>query len=113
MKRIDDSRIPKTFICSETRDGSGKQGHPLLRYSDNCKRDMKFLNMNVESWKECAIQHSLWKEKVTKGAQGYEQALVQRKELNRQKRKHPRLALDPSDDVFICEQCNKHCRCSI
>ena len=83
MKRMDDSCLPKTVLYSETRDGSRKQGHPLVRYSINCKRDMKLRDMNAESWEECVIQCSLWKEKLTRGAQRCEQALVQRMEVKR------------------------------
>lgn len=32
VKRMDDSRVPKTILFSESRDGSTKQGRPLLRY---------------------------------------------------------------------------------
>ena len=45
---------------------------------------MNLLDVNVDTWEECALQHSLWKEKVTMGAKRYEQALIQRKEVNRQ-----------------------------
>ena len=40
---MDDRRIPKAILYSEARDGSRKLGRPLLRYSDNCKRNMKLL----------------------------------------------------------------------
>ena len=82
VARMDDRRIP----YSKARDGSRKQGRPLLRYSDNCKRNMKLLAMNVDTWEECALPRSLWKEKETKGAKRYEQAPMQRKEVTRRKR---------------------------
>lgn len=34
VKRLDDSRTPKTVHFSEARDGSRKRGRPLLRYHD-------------------------------------------------------------------------------
>ena len=114
MKRMSDSRIHKTVLCTETRDGFRKQGCPLLRYSDNCKADMKLFEMNVESLKQSAIQRSLRKEDVTKGGQRYEQALVPRSEVNGHKRKQLRSSQDANDDDgFICEQCNKRCRSRI
>ena len=58
--------VSETILYSEARDGSRKQGHPLLRYSDICKCNMKLLDMNVDTWEECALQRSLWKENVTK-----------------------------------------------
>ena len=86
IKRMDDSRIPKTVIYSETRDGSRKLGRPLLRYSDNSERGMTFFDMNIETWEECALQRSLWREKMTTGTKKYEQALLQRKEMHRRER---------------------------
>ena len=112
--RMDDRRIPKAILYSEARDGSRKQGRPLLRYSDNCKHNMKLLDMNVDTWEECALRHSLWKEKATKGAKRYEQALIQRKEVTRQKRIQLLASCDVNDDnPFICEHCNKRCRSRI
>ena len=110
---MDDSRIPKTVLYSETRNGSRKLGLPLLRYSDNSKHDMKLFDMNVETWEECALQRSLWREKVTTGTKKYEQALLQRQEMQRQKRKQSQTSQDADDDVYICEHCNKRCRSRI
>ena len=114
VARMDDRRIPKAILDSEARDGSRKLGHPLLRYSDNCKCNMKLLEMNVDTWEECALQRSLWKENVTKGAKRYEQALIQRKEATRQKRIQLLASCDVNDDnAFICEHCNKCCHSRI
>ena len=81
--------LPKTVIFSEAHDGSRIQGHPLLRYHDNCKSDMKSLNMNVDNWEVCETQRSSWRENVTMGARRNEQALIQRKEESRKRRKQP------------------------
>ena len=51
VRRMDDRRIPKAILYSEARDGSRKLGCPLLRYSDNCKHNMKLLDMNVDTWR--------------------------------------------------------------
>ena len=72
MAQMDDRHIPKAILYSEAQDGSRKKGCPLLRYSDNCKRDMKLLEMNVDTWEECTLQCSLWKENMTTGAKRYE-----------------------------------------
>ena len=113
VKRMDDSRIPKTVLFSEARDGSRKQGRPLLRYHDNCKSDMKSFDMNVDVWEVCATQRSFWRENVTMGARRYEQALIKRKEASRRRRKQPLTNLDANNDAFICEHCNKRCRSRI
>ena len=114
IKRMDDSCIPNTVLYSETRDGSKKLGHLLLSYSDNSKRDMTLFDMNIETWEECALQRSLWREKVTAGTKKYEQALLQRKEMHRQKRKQLQTSWNADDDdAYICEHCNKRCRSRI
>ena len=113
VKRMDNSRIPKTVLFSEARDGSRKQGRPLLRYHDNCKSDMKSFDLNVENWEVCAMQRLSWRENVIMGARRYEQALIQRKEGSRKRRKQPLTNLDANDDAFICEHCNKSCRSRI
>ena len=44
-----DRCIPIAILFSEARDGSKKLRHQLLRCSDNCKRNMKLLDMNVDT----------------------------------------------------------------
>ena len=100
VKRMDDSRFPKTVLFSEARDGSRKQGRPLFRYHDNCKSDMKSFDMNVDNWALCAMQRSSWRENVTMGARRCEQALIQRKEESRKRRKQPLINFDAKDDMM-------------
>ena len=71
---------------------------------------------NMEAFKKnkLILQRSLWKEKMTTGAKRYEQALIQRKEVNRRKRKQLLVNRDVNDDnAFICEQSNKRYRSRI
>ena len=79
IKRMDDSLIPKAVSYSNTRDDSRRLGRPLLRYSNNSKRDMKLFDMNEENWEGCVLQRSLWREKVTTGTKKYEQAIFTKK----------------------------------
>ena len=82
----------------------------MLRYFDISERDMKLFDMNVETWEECTLQHSLWREKVTTGTRKYQQVLLQRKEMHRQERKQSQMSRDADDDnAYIC----KHCRSRI
>ena len=105
VKRMEDSRIPKTVLFSEARNGSGKHGRPLLRDHNNCKSDMKLVDMNVDNWEVCATQRSSWRENVTMGARRYEKVLIQRKEESRKRKKQPLTNLDAHNDAFICEHC--------
>ena len=90
VKRMDDSRIPKTVLFSEACHCSRKQGRPLLRYHDNYKGDMKSFDMNVDNWEVCTMQPSSWRKNVTLGAGRY----VQRKEESRKRGKQPLTNLD-------------------
>ena len=99
-------KIPDTEVLK-------RSGLTLLRYHDNCKSDMKSFDMNVDNWEVCAMQRSSWRENVTMGARRYEQALIQRKEESRKRRKQPLTNLDANDDAFTCEHCNKRCRSRI
>ena len=112
---MDDSHIPKTVLYSETRDGSRKLGRPLLRHSDNSKRDMKLFDMYIETWEECALQRLLWRGKVTTGTKRNEEALLQRKEVHKQKRKQLQTSRNAGDDddAYICVHCNKRYRSRI
>ena len=55
VAQIDDRRIPKAILYSDARDDSRKLGRPLLRYTANGKRNMKLLDMNVDTSEECAL----------------------------------------------------------
>ena len=69
---------------------------------------MKLFDMNIETWEECALQRSLWREKVTTGTKKYEQALLQRKEMHRQRRNQLQMIRNAADhDAYICQHCNK------
>ena len=51
---------------------------------------------------------------MTKGAKRYEQALIQRKEVTRQRRIQLLASCDENDDnALVCEHCNKCCRSRI
>ena len=112
-KGMDDSRIPKAVLFSEARDGSRKRGRPLLRYRESCKNDLKSFDINADNWEVCAMQRSSWREKVIMGARRFQQALTQRKEGSRKRRKKPLTNLDTNNDAFICEHRNKRCRSRI
>ena len=43
-------RMPKDFLYGELARGTRKTGCPLLRFKDVCKRDMKSVAIDIESW---------------------------------------------------------------
>ena len=54
VRRMEDGRIPKDILCGELAVGKRPRGRPQLRYKDVCKRDMKALEIDPESWEDIA-----------------------------------------------------------
>lgn len=50
VHRMEDGRIPKDILYGELASGRRNIGRPQLRYKDVCKRDMRALNIDTESW---------------------------------------------------------------
>ena len=91
--RMKDGRIPKDILYGEFAEGDRPIGLPLLRYSDVCKRDLKALNIDVDSWETLASDRVAWKrtlksqlpigeEKWKRNAQEGKLILLQKKYLN-------------------------------
>ena len=51
---MEDGRIPKVILYGELAVGKRPRGRPQLRYKDVCKRDMRALEIDSESWKDIA-----------------------------------------------------------
>ena len=52
--RMEDGRIPKDILYLELASGRRSKGRSQLRYKDVCKRDVKALDTNTESWEDLA-----------------------------------------------------------
>ena len=61
VHRMKDGRIPKDLLYGELVEGERPKGRPLLRYSDVCKRDLKALDIDVDSWETLASDRVSWK----------------------------------------------------
>ena len=55
---MEDGRIPKVILYGELAVGKRPRGRPQLRYKDVCKRDMRALEIDPESWEDVAADHS-------------------------------------------------------
>ena len=53
--------MPKDILYGELASGRRSKGRPQLRYKDVCKRDMKALDINTESWEDLAADHMMWR----------------------------------------------------
>ena len=58
---MEDSRIPKDIPYGELASGRRFNGRAQLHYKDVCKRDMKALDINTESWEDLAADRMMWR----------------------------------------------------
>ena len=63
VRRMDDKRIPKNLLYGELATGKRSKGHPFLHFKDDvCKRDMKAMDIDVNTWEEIADDCNMWRE---------------------------------------------------
>ncbi|XP_050707118.1 uncharacterized protein LOC126992423 [Eriocheir sinensis] len=110
--RMDDGRIPKDLLYGELTEGTRPTGRPKLRYKDVCKRDLKALHINTDSWEDTASERSAWRQAIQQGLHVFEETLAQQSEAKRQRRKAQNPADQPAS-IFTCDQCGRDCHSRI
>ena len=60
VHHMEDGRLPKDILYGELAIGKRSRGRPQLRYKDVCKRDMRALEIDSESWEDIAADRSSW-----------------------------------------------------
>ena len=73
---MEDGWIPKDVLYRELTSGQRSTGCPQLRYKDACKRDMKALNININSWEDLTADHTSWRSTLHKQLQSSEKKLT-------------------------------------
>ena len=73
---MEDGRIPKDILYGELASGRRTKGRPQLRYKDDCKRDMKTLDINAESWKDLAADLMMWRNTLNQHLKSGEEKLL-------------------------------------
>ena len=63
---MDDGRISNDILYGELTSGKRTSGRPKLRYKDVCKKDVKTLGINTESWEDGAANRVKWKSIINK-----------------------------------------------
>ena len=112
VARMEDGRIPKDLLYGELVKGVRPRGRPNLRFKDICKRDMKALNISIDTWENMTANLDAWKYTVQVGLNSYEASLRQKSETLRLQRKSRRQSdLQPS--TFVCNYCSKDCHTHI
>ena len=112
VSRMQDGRIPKDLLYGELADGDRPRGRPQLRYKDVCKRDMKALSINIDTWETLSSERSVWKHTVHTGLSDYETSLQGKLEEKRRTRNEARMR-DKSPSTFMCTHCQKDCHSRI
>ena len=110
--RMEDGRIPKDLLYGELTQGTRPTGRPKLRFKDVCKRDLKTLEIDVDTWEVTASDRLAWRRAVKEGLSNFEEALAQQSEARRQRKKASTQADRPAT-VFICPGCGRDCHSRI
>ena len=112
VSRMEDSRIPKTILYSELREGGRTRGRPKLRYRDVVKRDMIELDMDVKNWETLAADRPKWRLTLKKQLESNEQRLKNAATEKRARRKE-RVNVNRPASNFICDLCGRDCHARI
>ena len=64
---MEDGRIPKYILYGELALGRRITGHPQLRYTFVCVRDMKALDIDTMSWEDLAADRATWRSALKTG----------------------------------------------
>ena len=105
---MEPGRIPKDMLYGELSEGSRPMRRPHLRFKDVCKRDMKTMDINTNTWEGVAEDRPLWRGTVREGVQRAEAVRhVQQTDRRAKRKARAVLVLAPTD--FICCKCSKDC----
>ena len=58
VRRMEDGRIPKDILYGELSNGQRAKGRPQLRYKDVCKRNIKAVGINIDTFEDAAVDRS-------------------------------------------------------
>ena len=109
--RMDAYRVPRNLLYGELAFGSRRQGRPMLRFKDVCKRDMKSCGIDSESWELMARERQKWRRTVTNGIATADAWRNKHAAEKRLRRKHNILTSTavPPDTGYACEECGQTC----
>jgi len=109
LVRMEDGRIPKDLLYGELTYGKRPTGRPKLRYKDICKRDLKALNIDINSWEALAHNRQAWRSAVKEGLKLHEADLARRADEKREQRKSRLQTTRDPQACFICPNCQRAC----
>lgn len=118
VRRMDDGRIPKDLLYGELASGLRKRGRPHLRYRDVCKRDMKALSVDRNTWEASAADRTAWRKMIRQGIIISERTLHVENAARRARRRASVQAEQPDEaanciTTFVCQGCGRLCKSRI
>ena len=112
VRRMEDGRIPKDILYGELAVGKRPRGRPQLRYKDVCKRDMKALEIDPESWEDIAADRSSWRCLLHKQLKEGEEKITN-EAIEKRARRKEKTTTDSAASIHICSSCGKDCHSRI
>ena len=89
VHHMEDGHIPKVILLGELATGQRSIGCLQLRFKDVCKRDMRTLDINTESWEDLAADSGSWKNTFHKQLMLGKEKLIVVEDEQRARRKDP------------------------
>ena len=111
VRHMEDGRIPKDILYGELAEGQRSIGRPQLRYMDVCKRDMKALDISVNSWEALAADRTSWRSTLHKQLQAGEEKLSVAAAEKRARRKES--TANRPESTHRCDLCERDCHSRI
>ena len=68
VNRMPEGRLPQDILYGSLASGQRPAGRPKLRYVDVCKRDMKHLHVDPNSWEAMAQDRPTWRASIREGS---------------------------------------------
>ena len=106
--RMEEGRIQKAILYDELAEGKRPAGRPQLRFKDICKRYLKSMNIDTNSWETLAEDRSAWRGAVKDDLGTFVETLTSNIEETRRRRKMKQQE-GHKDCTFICPTCGKDC----
>ena len=108
---MEDSQIPKDVLYGELTSGQRSTGWLQLRYKDACKRDMKALDININSWEDLTTDCTSWRSTLHKQLQTSEKKLTVAAAEKLACKKE--MAANRPESMHRCNLCNRDCHSHI
>ena len=112
VRRMEDGSISKDILYGELAVGKRPRGRPQLRYKDVCKRDMRALEIDPESWEDIAADRSSWRCLLHKQPKEGEEKITN-EAIEKRTRRKEKTTTDSAASTHICYSCGKDCHSRI